>query len=78
MLTREQHIWKAKHQRGLTDEQIQYFLDRDSRFDLLPYYSLGCNRLGCEQGLAEKKKRIYDKIYLKLRAPKILEPLVLF
>ena len=51
MMTREQYIWKAKHQRGLTDEQIQYFLDRDSRFDLLPYYSLGCKRLGCEQAL---------------------------
>lgn len=51
MITREQHIWKAKHQRGLTDEQIQYFLDRDSRFDLLPYYSLGCRRLGCEKAL---------------------------
>lgn len=35
MLDRERYIWKAKHQRGLTDEQIQYFLARDSRYDLV-------------------------------------------
>lgn len=50
MMTKERYIWKAKHQRGLTDEQIQYFLDRDTRYELMPYYSLCCKRLGCEQG----------------------------
>lgn len=56
MLEKEQYIWKAKHQRGLTDEQIQYFLDRDIRYDLMPYYSLCCKRYGCEQGYAEVVK----------------------
>ena len=50
MLTKEQYIWKAKHQRGLSDQDIQYFLDRDDRYDLMPYYSLCCKRLGCEKG----------------------------
>lgn len=53
---RDHYIWKAKHQRGLTDEQVQYFLDRDTRYDLMPYYSLCCKRLGCEQGYAEVVK----------------------
>ena len=52
MLTREQYIWKAKYQRGLSDEQIRYFLDRDTRYDLMPYYALCCKRLGAEQGYA--------------------------
>lgn len=52
MLTKEEYIWKAKHQRGLSDEEIQYFLDRDTRYELLPYYSLACKRLGSEKGYA--------------------------
>ena len=49
----EHFIWKARHQRGLTDEQIHYFLDRDPRYTLLPYYALCCKRLGCEQAYLE-------------------------
>lgn len=53
MNEREHFIWKAKHQRGLSDEQINYFLERDTRYKLMPYYSLCCKRLGAEQGYNE-------------------------
>ena len=53
MKDREHFIWKAKHRRSLTDEQIHYFLDRDPRYTPLPYYALCCKRLGCEQAYAE-------------------------
>ena len=33
------YIWKAKHQRGLSDEAINYFLDNCAQFSLLPYYA---------------------------------------
>lgn len=56
MLTKEKYIWKAKHQRGLSDEQIQYFLDRDTRYSLMPYYALCCKRVGEERGYEEVMK----------------------
>ena len=37
--SKEYYIWKAKNQRGLTEEQIQFFLDNHPRYDLLPHYS---------------------------------------
>ena len=53
MAEREYYIWKAKHQRGLSDEQIAYFLERDPRYELLPYYSLCCKHMDCASAYAE-------------------------
>ena len=53
MKDRDYYIWKAKHQRGLSDEEIDYFLQRDDRYDLMPYYAMCCKRLGAELGYAE-------------------------
>ncbi len=39
MCTKEHYIRKAKRQRGLTDEQIEFFLQRHPRWDLLPWFS---------------------------------------
>ena len=35
---RAYYIWKAKEQRGLKDEEIEYFLDRCTKPSLLPYF----------------------------------------
>lgn len=56
MNEKEYYIQKAKEQRGLTDEQIGYFLERDTRYDLLPYYSFCCKRLSCELAYIEVEK----------------------
>ena len=32
-------VWKARHQRHLTDEEIAYFLKNCSRWDMLTYYA---------------------------------------
>lgn len=50
---REYHIWKAKMQRGLTDEQINYFLQHDTRYELLPVYSKFVRDFGLEGALKE-------------------------
>lgn len=63
-MEKECYIWKAKHQRGLSDEQIQYFLDRDTRYELMPYYSLCCKRLGAEKGY-EATVDLYGEDILK-------------
>lgn len=55
---REHYIWKAKHQRGLTDEQINFFLQNHPRWELLPVYSLYVKKLG-EQGALEQIKQEY-------------------
>ena len=35
------HIWKAQHERGLTDEDIDYFLSIEDDPMLLPFYATG-------------------------------------
>ncbi len=45
------YIWKAKHQRGLTDEQVNYFLDRCDDWKLLPKYAKHCRAFGQERAL---------------------------
>lgn len=47
------YIEKAKRQRGLTDEQIDFFLQRHSRWDLLPYYARYVKKLGMQGALEE-------------------------
>ena len=51
MMDRDYYIWKAKHQRGLTDEEINYFLDNYSDWTLLPYYSKHCRAFGAKHAL---------------------------
>ena len=53
----EYYVWKAKHQRGLTDEQIAYFLDRCDRWEFLPHYARFVKKLG-EQGALEEVLRM--------------------
>ena len=45
------YIWKAKHQRGLTDEQVHNFLDRCDDWKLLPKYAKHCRAFGQERAL---------------------------
>lgn len=45
------YIWKATHQRGLTDEQVNYFLHRCTDWTLLPEYSKHCRTFGSECAL---------------------------
>ncbi len=53
MKDKEYYVWKAKTQRALTDEQIAYFLSRDERWELLPYYARFVRRLGMAGALNE-------------------------
>lgn len=53
---RDYYIWKAKHQRGLTDEQINFFLQNHPRWDLLPLYSLYVKKMGEQGALAQIKQ----------------------
>ena len=50
---RGRYIWKAKHQSGLTDEEIDYFLQNHPRWDLLPYYARFVRKYGQEEALNE-------------------------
>lgn len=50
---REYYIWKAKYQRNLTDEQVNYFLQHDTRWELLPVYSKFVRDFGPEGALKE-------------------------
>lgn len=45
------YIWKAKNQRGLTDEQVDYFLEHCDDWTLLPEYSKHCRTFGSEHAL---------------------------
>ncbi len=53
MKDKNYYIQKAKHQRGLSDEQIYFFLERHPRWDLLPYYACYVKKMG-EQGALEE------------------------
>lgn len=47
------YVEKAKRQRGLTDEQIDFFLQNHPRWDLLPYYACYVKKLGMQGALEE-------------------------
>lgn len=47
------YVEKAKRQRGLTDEQIDFFLQNHPRWDLLPYYARYVKKLGMQGALEE-------------------------
>lgn len=53
MLPKEKYIWKAKHQRGLSDEQINFFLQHHPRWELLPYYATFVKRVSMQEALDE-------------------------
>ncbi len=55
---RDYYIWKAKYQRGLTDEQVNFFLQNDDRWELLPVYSLYVKKMG-EQGALDQIREEY-------------------
>ena len=52
------YIWKAKHQRGLTDKQIDFFLLNHPRWELLPVYARFVRKLG-EQGALNEVRQMY-------------------
>lgn len=55
----EYYIWKAKHQRGLTDEQIAYFQERCNIPEMLPYYATGVkHKLSNEEALEWVRKLV--------------------
>ncbi len=56
MKDRNYYIQKAKRERGLTDEEILFFLDRHPRWDLLPVYARFVRKLGTEGALNEVLK----------------------
>ncbi len=58
-MTKEQLIWSARHERGLSDEQIRFFLDRESRWKLLPYYACFLKRRKDEQAALEEVIRMF-------------------
>ena len=39
MKNKDYYIEKARKERGLSDEQITFFLEREPRWDLLPLYA---------------------------------------
>ena len=53
MKDKEYYIQKAKRQRGLTDEQINFFLQRHPRWQLLPYYATFVKRVSMQEALDE-------------------------
>ena len=53
-------IRKAKLQRGLTDEEIDYFLQRHPRWDLLPVYARFVRKFGPEEALNEVRQMFGD------------------
>ncbi len=53
MKDREYYIQKAKRQRGLTDEQIDFFLRNHSRWDLLPVYARFVKKMGMHGALEQ-------------------------
>lgn len=53
------YIEKAKRQRGLTDEQIDFFLQNHPRWDLLPYYACYVKKMGM-QGALEEVRAQFD------------------
>lgn len=53
-------VWKARHQRKLTDEQILYFLERCSRWDMLPHYSAYLKRIKDEKLALEQLRKDYS------------------
>lgn len=53
---REYYIWKAKMQRGLTDEQVNFFLQNDDRWELLPVYSKFVRDFGSKGALNEVRQ----------------------
>lgn len=55
------YIEKAKRQRGLTDEQIDFFLQNHPRWDLLPYYARYVKKLGM-QGALEQVRAEFDNV----------------
>ena len=60
MKDKEYYIWKAKHQRGLSDDQINYFLDNYSRYDLLPHYSCFVKHGYSGEKALKEVKRMFD------------------
>ena len=56
MKDKDYFIWKAKHQRGLTDEQIDFFLQNDGRSHLLPEYSCYVKKMGKQWALEEVQR----------------------
>ena len=50
---KDYYIRKAKQQRGLTDEQIDFFLQNHPRWDLLPYYACYVKKMGEKGALDE-------------------------
>ena len=57
---KEYFIRKAKRERGLSDEEIDYFLQRHPRWDLLPYYARFVRKLGPEEALNEVRQMFGD------------------
>lgn len=53
MKDKSYYIEKAKRQRGLTDEQINFFLQNHPRWDLLPYYACYVKKLDIQGALEE-------------------------
>lgn len=42
----QRQVWKARHQRKLTDEEIAYFLRHCDRWDLLTHYACYFRKAG--------------------------------
>lgn len=53
MKDKAHYIEKTKRQRELTDEQIDFFLQNHSGWDLLPYYACYVKKLGVQAALDE-------------------------
>ena len=53
MKDKEYYIQKAMRERGLTDEQINFFLQNHPRWELLPYYAAFVKRVGEQEALEE-------------------------
>jgi len=53
-------IRKAKRERGLSDEEIDYFLQDHPRWDLLPVYARFVRKFGQEEALNEVR-RMYSE-----------------
>ena len=61
MQDREYYIEKAKRQRGLTDEQIDFFLQRHYRWDLLPFYARYVKKMGEQRALEEAQREFGEE-----------------
>ena len=56
------YIWKAKHQHGLTDEQVNYFLKDCTDWTLLLEYAQHCRAFGKEHALKILYEEYSDNI----------------